>query len=244
MGAIVGTAGWSIPAKDSSFFPREGTALQRYAQVFGGVEVNSSFHRSHRPTTWEKWGDSVPEAFRFAAKLPKTITHQAKLVDAEALTEQFLEETSPLGRKLAVLLVQLPPKLAFDPEVAKRFFSDLRARSDAAIACEPRNLSWFDDDADGLLAHLRVARVAADPARCAAAGWRGLAYWRLHGSPVMYRSSYADEALERYAEQVQAALADAPSAWCMFDNTASSQATGNALALAARLKRKSAMVGA
>lgn len=239
MDAVIGTAGWSIAASEVSSFPAEGTALERYARVFRGVEINSSFHRPHRSATWAKWAASVPDDFRFAVKMPKTITHQAKLVDAAALSAQFAEDVKPLGEKLAVLLVQLPPKLGFDARVAERFFTEVRGMSEAEIACEPRNAGWFEEEADALLERLRVARVAADPALSAAAaasgGWRGLAYWRLHGSPVMYRSSYGDEALDRYAANISAARAAGADAWCMFDNTASSEATGNALSLTARL---------
>jgi uncharacterized protein YecE (DUF72 family) len=207
--------------------------------VFGAVEVNSSFHRSHRPATWAKWADSVPEQFRFAVKIPKTITHQAKLVDVDTLVASFAGEVQELGGKLSVLLVQLPPKLALDGEVARRFFDTLRNAIDAEIACEPRNASWFEEDADAMLKALRVARVAADPAISPAAGspggWRGLSYWRLHGSPQMYRSSYSDEVIGMYAAQVREAIGDGHEAWCMFDNTAASEATGNALSLSAKL---------
>ena len=99
--------------------------------------------------------------------------------------------------------------------------------------CEPRHPSWFDAEVDAFLSERRVARVAADPVRCEGAGepggWRGLSYWRLHGSPVMYRSSYADR-IRRYAAQLTAA-AERGDAWCVFDNTASSAAAGDALAL-------------
>ena len=129
--------------------------------------------------------------------------------------------------KLGVLLVQLPPKLEFDAEVAARFFEDLARRSPAAIACEPRHTSWFDQTAGELLAALRVARVAADPARCEGAGepggWRGLSYWRLHGSPVIYRSSYADR-IDVYADALRAEAKAGRDTWCIFDNTASSAA--------------------
>jgi uncharacterized protein YecE (DUF72 family) len=241
MGERIGTAGWSIARNDAEAFPTTGTALERYSRVFSGVEVNSSFHRSHRPSTWAKWAQSVPEQFRFAVKIPKTITHQAKLVDVAAPVASFAEEVQQLGSKLAVLLVQLPPKLALDAEVAKRFFAMLRATIGAEIACEPRHASWFEDDADALLKDLRVARVAADPALGPAAaapgGWPGLSYWRLHGSPDMYRSSYSDEAIEMYAARIREAADEGHEAWCMFDNTAASQATGNALSLMAKLRR-------
>lgn len=181
----------------------------------------------------------MPDRFRFSVKLPKTITHQAKLVGTAGLIAQFAREMEPLGRKLGVLLVQLPPKLSFDAEVTERFFTGLREAIDTQIACEPRNASWFDDRADDLLERLCVARVAADPALCPAAadpgGWRGLNYWRLHGSPAMYRSPYSKAALDHYARQMRAAIDGGRDAWCIFDNTAASAATGNALTLMAML---------
>jgi uncharacterized protein YecE (DUF72 family) len=129
-------------------------------------------------------------------------------------------------------LVQLPPSLAFDPLIARRFFTAARSRFGAHIACEPRHPSWFYSGADALLAEHQVARVAADPARITAAaepgGWSELAYWRLHGSPQVYRSSYADRIAD-YARTIDAHSAS--ERWCIFDNTASGAALGDALAL-------------
>ena len=238
----IGTAGWTIPRGNADAFPVEGSALIRYAARFAAAEINSSFHRSHRASTWARWGELVPPDFRFSAKLPKAITHQAKLVECEPLLDGFLEEAAGLAGKLAVLLVQLPPRLAFDAAVAGRFFDSLAARTNAtctkiAIACEPRHPSWFAPEMHLWLAERRIARVGADPSVVPEAarpgGWPGLAYWRLHGSPLMYRSSYEDR-LARYAEAI---LAGGDEVWCMFDNTASSAATGDALALEAMVRR-------
>ena len=239
MTTTIGTAGWSIAADSADAFPAEGTSLERYSSVFRGVEINSSFHRSHRASTWARWAASVPEAFRFAVKVPKTISHQKKLVDCEALAEAFVDEAGALGEKLAILLLQLPPKLAFDAGLAEAFLAHLKTLSPARIACEPRHPSWFEPEADALLERLEVARVAADPSVVPAAaepgGWHGLAYWRLHGSPVMYRSAYGAERLEGYAKAIAAAAAGGAETWCMFDNTASSAATADALALTGML---------
>lgn len=228
----IGTAGWTIPRINADAFPSEGSALERYAARLSAVEINSSFHRPHRASTWARWAESVPAHFRFSAKLPKTVTHQAKLVECERLLDAFVGEVAGLGERLAVLLVQLPPKLAFDVEIAGRFFEALAARASSVIACEPRHASWFAPDVGEWLAARRVARVGADPAVVPEAalpgGWAGLAYWRLHGSPVMYRSSYEDR-LASYAQGIRAAAVE--NVWCIFDNTASSAATGDALAL-------------
>ena len=233
----IGTAGWSIPRQVAEEFPCEGSALSRYSARFGAVEINSSFHRAHRQSTWQRWHDSVPAGFRFSVKLPKLITHQLKLVDCGPAVVAFLDQLTPLGNKLAVLLVQLPPKLALDEGAAAAFFEDLTARTEAAIACEPRHASWFTPRADALLDRLSVARVAADPAICDSAAAPGgsarLQYWRLHGSPAIYRSSYHDR-IESIASKLNASPAE--DRWCIFDNTASSAAAGDALELMQRLE--------
>jgi uncharacterized protein YecE (DUF72 family) len=232
----IGTAGWTIPSAAAEAFPEEGTGLERYCARFACAEINSSFHRPHRAARGERWAASVPHGFRFSAKLSKAITHSRKLVDSGELLAAQLEEMRLLGHKLGVILVQLPPSLAFDAALAGRFFGELRERWEAAVACEPRHPSWFEADADALLVALRIARVAADPALAEAAGspggWRGLSYYRLHGSPVRYRSSYDDGRLEAYAERLAAERGQGREPWCIFDNTASSAATGDALKLA------------
>ena len=230
----IGTAGWTIPAASASSFPREGSSLERYAARFDCAEINSSFHRSHRPGTWQRWASSVPDGFRFSAKLPREITHQRRLADCSAALASALAEMEGLGDRLEILLVQLPPSLVFELSAAGAFFAELRARWSRGIACEPRHPSWFEPGPEALLTDRRVARVAADPARVPVAaepgGWRGLAYYRLHGSPRTYRSSYDDGRLEDYAGRL---AAEAGPAWCIFDNTASGAATADALKLKA-----------
>lgn len=61
-----------------------------------------------------------------------------------------------------------------------------------------------------------------------------VAYFRLHGSPVMYHSSYGDDSLARLAARMRVLAARAP-VWCVFDNTARGAATLNGLDLIAKL---------
>ena len=105
----VGTAGWAIPTAVANRFPKTGTALSRYAERFNAVEINSTFRRLHRRSTFETWAASVPAGFKFAIKLRKTITHDLKLLGAQGELEAFAAETSALGARLGPLLVQLPP---------------------------------------------------------------------------------------------------------------------------------------
>jgi uncharacterized protein YecE (DUF72 family) len=228
----VGTAGWTIPSAVRERVGGEGTHLQRYASRFDCAEINSTFYRPHRPSTYARWAASVPEEFRFALKLPKEITHARRFVEVDDLVERFLAETSALGEKRGVLLVQLPPSFAFEEALAERFFAMMRELYVGGIACEPRHATWFSAGAAALLCRFETVRVAADPAVVPEAGvpggWDGFAYYRLHGAPRTYYSSYDDASLRELARRVGGEMRPA---WCIFDNTALGAATANALDL-------------
>src|SRR6266566_4538867 len=235
----LGTAGWNIRREHSQRFSGAGTHLQRYSAVFNSVEINSCFYRPHRFTTYERWAASVPENFRFAVKLPKAITHEARLVDAAPALERFLGETSGLGTKRGPVLIQLPPSFAFDPGPADSFFTELRERHEGDVVFEPRHETWFTDEVELLLREHRIARVAADPACVPAAaepgGYDPLLYLRLHGSPRAYYSAYSTATLESVARFVEDKATRGISTWCIFDNTALGAATGDALTVQAHL---------
>jgi uncharacterized protein YecE (DUF72 family) len=235
----LGVAGWNIRREHSARFASVGTHLQRYAALFNAVEINSCFYRPHRFTTYERWASSVPENFRFAVKLPKVITHESRLVGASAALEQFLSETSGLGVKRGPILVQLPPSFAFDASVAVSFFAKLRGRFEGDVVFEPRHETWFTVEVESMLRDHRVARVAADPARVAAAaepgGYDRVVYLRLHGSPRMYYSAYSPDVLDGVVQIIEAKAAQGIPTWCIFDNTALGAATTDALAVKSQL---------
>ncbi|HJU07781.1 MAG TPA: DUF72 domain-containing protein [Rhodanobacteraceae bacterium] len=236
---LIGCAGWSIASRNAVHFPEEGSHLERYARVFDAVEIDSSFYRPHQHKTYARWAASTPRDFRFAVKMPKTISHQKRLRDCAAELGAFLEQAGGLGDKLGVLLLQLPPGFAFEPKIVSAFFDLLRSNCATQVACEPRHASWFDAAADRLLRDFGVARVGADPARVprasAPAGDHRLEYLRLHGSPRMYRDAYSDAALQRIAARLTRRSALTRERWCIFDNTAEGHAIGNALELKALL---------
>jgi len=236
---FVGTAAWSIRTEQADAFPTEGSQLQRYAARMNCVEINSSFYRSHRPQTYEKWADSTPAGFRFAVKLPKQITHEHRLEDAGDLLARFVGEAGALHAKWAVLLVQLPPSLTLDQRLAGRFFEQVHVVFDGAVVCEPRHKTWFTPAAQRFLLDQRVSRAAVDPAPWAGSsepgGWlERVCYFRWHGSPRMYWSAYDEAWLRARAGEIRA-LPDGAQRWCIFDNTAAGAALQNARELQALL---------
>ena len=224
----IGTAGWSLPAK-----PMEsGTHLRHYARSLSCAEINSTFYRAHRASTWARWVAETPPDFRFSLKAPKTITHEAKLLNTESLLRAFLEQIEFIREKAGPLLFQLPPSLAFDPPLAEDFLALLRTLYRDEAVLEPRHATWFTPAANALLKNHKFARVAADPPKGSPeaadpGGDMSLVYYRLHGSPRMYYSSYDDEFLRSLAAKVE----PHQNAWIIFDNTAHFHAWSNALRL-------------
>lgn len=239
----IGTAGWTIPKQHTSLFPTEGSHLERYARSFNCVEVNSSFHRPHMPKIWQRWAESTPPDFKFAVKMPKAITHEAKLLNAGALLQAFLEQVHGMGEKLGPLLIQLPPKLAFDEGVAHEFFTTFRELHASAAVLEPRHVSWFTPTVERFLRGFEISRVAADPAKGSTlasrpGGWQALRYYRLHGAPRTYYSDYSGDFLEDFATSLRDETpAITKEIWVVFDNTALGHATANALELTRLIHR-------
>lgn len=234
--SYVGTAGWNIPRVHGERFAADGSQLQRYASRLNAAEINTSFYRPHAAATYERWAAAVPPTFRFSVKIPKLITHERALTRAREALTRFLAEIAGLGPALGPLLVQLPPSFAFEPRRVGRFFDLLRSLHDGPVVCEPRHATWTTTAATRVLDSFRIARVAADPPRAsgleAPGGWPGLVYYRWHGSPRPYFSPYDPAALDQLAAAIRATTVDA---WCIFDNTGSGSAAGNALDLRSRL---------
>lgn len=234
----IGTAGWSIPRAAAFRFDSAGTHLERYSRIFRCAEINSSFHRPHAAATYAKWRDSTPPSFRFAVKMPRTITHELKLQDPRDPLVTFLTQTDGLAEKRGPILVQLPPSLSFDASVVTRFLDVVRTVYKGTMVCEPRHVTWFSPVVGSLLDRYEISRVAADPPpvpdATAPAGWPRLAYLRLHGSPRTYWSRYDEHDIATLAASVRN-IATAAEVWCVFDNTASGAAIENAWELRERL---------
>ena len=231
----IGCAGWSISSRLAARFGAGDSQLARYATRFDCVEINSSFYRPHQAKTYARWAATVPDDFRFSVKVPKAMTHEARLRGCREALFRFAGEVAGLDGKLGGLLVQLPPSLAYDARIADGFFAAVRDHFGAAVACEPRHASWYEPQVDELWTRYEIARVAADPPRPEAAaspggdgGWR---YWRWHGSPRIYYDAYDDERLRRIADTLRVQATRKRPAWCIFDNTALGHATDDALRL-------------
>jgi uncharacterized protein YecE (DUF72 family) len=159
----VGTSGYNYPEWKGSFYPADLAAakmLPYYAARFPTVEINYTFYRIPTEKLLAGWTAQVPTDFRFTLKAPRRITHDAKLVGCEDLTETFCRVAGSLGDQLGALLFQLPPSLKKDLPRLDAFLDSLPPGAPAAF--EFRHPSWFDDEVFARLKEKGKALCVAD----------------------------------------------------------------------------------
>ncbi len=221
----IGTAGWSLPKE----IERGEALLQEYAKRLNVVEINRTFYKLPRASTFARWAQMTPQEFRFILKLHRSFTHINRL-KTDGL-EEFCVAIAPIKEKLLALLVQLPPSLEYRADRAEKFFRTLVTVCSTQIVCEPRHRSWVESEE--LFRELHIARVAADPPRYEIdkepGGWQAFCYYRLHGSPKIYYSAYGEPFLFSLAQKLRASKALVKVV--IFDNTTKGAAFFNALQL-------------
>jgi len=142
--------------------------LKQYSSVFGTVEGNSTFYALPSLETAQRWADSVVRGFQFSLKVPRVISHDKRLRDAEKELKAFVEVADILdvARCLGPSFLQLPPD--FSPEsrsVLEKFLRELPTYLPWAL--EVRHFDWYDAGPverwlDKLLTELRIDKVLFD----------------------------------------------------------------------------------
>jgi uncharacterized protein YecE (DUF72 family) len=229
----IGTSGWSYAEWRGGFYPRGLAAkdwLARYATEFSTVELNASFYRLPAPEQFAKWATQVPDAFLFAVKAPRLITHLHRLQHCAKPLADFLDAARALGGKLGPVLYQLPPTLTHDAGLLDAFTAALPRKISSVI--EFRHDSWFRDETFAILEKNRVSLCVSDfpgsaaPLRVTAPP----AYLRFHGGK-RYRENYADTFLQPLADHLHAWREDGIPSFVFFNNTAGARAPANARTL-------------
>ena len=164
-GAIrIGTQGWNYTAWSGPFYPPETRApdfLTIYSRAFDTVEVDSSFYSAPSLTTVQAWASHVPPRFVFALKLPQEITHERRLRDVAAPTQEFFERIRGLGPHLGPVLAQFGPDFGPGELPALAAFLPLLPR-DVRVAIEFRHRGWIHDGVLALLGEHNIALALTD----------------------------------------------------------------------------------
>ena len=238
--AYIGTSGWNYKSWRNDFYcdTPQKQWLRFCAEHFSSIEVNSTFYRLQEKSTFKKWRDQTPEGFSFAIKGHRYVTHNKKLLDVEQSVIRCRESASPLGKRLAAVVWQLPAFLKKDIERLEKFVKNLQRWKSTRHAIEFRDKSWFDDEVADCLERHAVAICMSD-----APDWpmwdrvtTDVVYIRLHGHTRKYASSYSKPALGKWATRTQRWLEENRAVHVYFDNDAEGAAPRNALTLLEMLR--------
>jgi uncharacterized protein YecE (DUF72 family) len=234
----IGTSGWSYAGWKGKFYPADLPArsfLSYYTSIFDCVELNASFYNLPRETTAEKWKQETPEQFFICPKISRFLTHIKRLKEYEEPLLRFFTVFDHLRDKLGPVLVQLPPSLKFEEEIARPFFTHLKKQyGDYRFALEGRHVSWLEQEALDLLKEFNIAFVISQSGGFfpyAEHVTANFIYVRFHGPESLFSSNYSYQYLKAFSIKIKAWLADGNDVWCFFNNDVYAYAPANAQTL-------------
>jgi uncharacterized protein YecE (DUF72 family) len=203
----IGCSGWNYKSWRGEIYPPGLPTqrwLERYAELFGTVEVNTTFYRLISRDAVQRWVQQTPQDFSFAVKGSRYLTHVKRLTNMREGLARFYERLEPLieAKRLGPVLWQLPETFHRDEE---RLAGALAALPAGRQAFEFRHPSWFVPEIYALLREHDAALVIGDhPNRPfqtygAPAGWR---YVRFHHGTRGRRGNYSNSELEEWAKRL------------------------------------------
>jgi uncharacterized protein YecE (DUF72 family) len=243
----VGCSGWQYRDWRDVLYPKglpQSRWLERYAEEYDTVEVNSTFYRLASRDAVERWVEQTPEDFLFSLKASRYLIHMKKLRDIEQGIERFYERIEPLARtpKMGPVLWQLPEWFKRDDLTLA---AALAALPSGRHCFEFRHPSWFCDDVYDLLRRRDVALAIGDsPQR----PWQPFVlttdwtFVRFHHGRRGRRGNYSETELREWADRLADAAREA-SVLAYFNNDWEGFAVRNARSLRAMLARAGATVG-
>jgi uncharacterized protein YecE (DUF72 family) len=232
----IGTSGWSYDHWTDVLYATglpPARRLLRYAEVFDTVELNASFYRWPKDSTFAGWRDQLPEGFTMSVKAHRGLTHYRRLASPGPWIERFERCWQLLGDRHGVLLVQLHPEQRRDDARLESFLQSVPAS--IRVAVELRHPSWDDPAVYAVLENHRAAYVVMSGGglACIPRATTDLVYVRMHGpEPAsMYTGSYTPEDLRRWADRVINWDREGRDVWMYFNNDLGGHAVRNALSL-------------
>nr|WP_205752875.1 DUF72 domain-containing protein [Cryptosporangium phraense] len=229
----IGTSGWSYDHWDGVLYP-PGTPtrdrLAHYVRKFGTVELNASFYRWPKATTFAGWRQRLPDGFLLTVKAPRGLTHARRLHEPEQWIGRITEGVHELGDRRGVLLVQTHPAHTRDDARLEYFLS--RVPSWLRVAMEFRHPSWHEEPVFDLLERHGAAYCVMSGAGlpCILRATAPFVYVRLHGPDHhrLYAGSYSDDDLRWWAARMREWQTSGREVFAYFNNDGFGHAVRNA----------------
>jgi uncharacterized protein YecE (DUF72 family) len=227
----IGCSGFHYKEWKEFFYPPklpQSKWFDHYAQQFNTLELNVTFYRFPQLKFLENWYNKSPEGFSFSAKVPRLITHYKQFKETTSMTNDFYN-TIRLGlrEKLGSVLFQLPPQLQYSDEALEKIISNINPEFTNVV--EFRHPSWWKKKIYKQLQQNNIIFCGHSYPKLPedVVVNNKVAYYRFHGVPVLYKSSYSNKFLKEVAETLQASKSKTN--FIYFNNTWGTSAINNAL---------------
>ncbi|HEY3402255.1 MAG TPA: DUF72 domain-containing protein [Ohtaekwangia sp.] len=234
----IGTSGWSYKDWKGIYYPKNLKStewLTFYSETFNITEINTSFYHLPKKQTVEGWVNKVPDDFLFCPKISRYLTHMKKLHEPEESLERFFDVFEPMQKKMGPVLIQLPPSLKFNPEVADHFFNLLKSTYHPyTFALEVRHNTWMTKESIDLMSLYHIAFVISQSGHGFPYAEHITAkdiYIRFHGPGKLYASLYSEEEMQKYANLFRSWQKEGHTLWIFFNNDFYGYAIKNGLQL-------------
>jgi uncharacterized protein YecE (DUF72 family) len=241
----IGIGGWTYPPWRGTFYPDklpQSKELEYASRALSTIEINATFYSRQSLKSWEKWGATAPDGFRFAIKGSRFCVTRPRLADAgEGLKNFFAQGFAALGDKLGPAMWQFASRRKFDYDDIAAFI-DLLPRELEGVplrhAIEPRHESFRNEKFFDLCRARNIAIVLedADEFPTIEADTADFAYARLQRMSEEIATGYADEALNGFAAQASKWRSGGRDVYIFMINGAKVRAPAAALALQERLR--------
>lgn len=224
----VGTSGVVVPVGKQALPPAfaDKSRLNYYSTVFNSVEINSTFKKTPRPVTIEKWVNDVTDHFRFTVKVSREITHAKPLIVNIDSIDELVKGICNFGLKQGCLLIQFPRSVTVErmnevQEILQQFeHSGKEHRWRKAV--EFRHESWNNQSVVEMLVGCNASLVLHDmPLSCSLhlKFNASFYYFRFHGPKGDYRGGYDTDFLQRQANRFIDLLNNGNDVYAYFNNT-------------------------
>ncbi len=208
--------------------------MQQYLRYFYTAEINSTFYALPQRGFIRHLSQIESPRVFFSAKLPRAITHDARLVlqgeDAQVI-HRFFDLMRPLADRLACLLIQLPPWPRTKMGDLEQFLSSLDETFRYAI--EFRHHSWLVPEVRKVIEAYNIAQVVVDepllPVDLTVTTDFAYVRWHGHGTRIWYDYRYSTEELQQWVPRFNALLDQVGTVLGYFNNHFEGNAAVNAL---------------
>jgi uncharacterized protein YecE (DUF72 family) len=230
----IGCSGFSYKHWKSRFYPEGLSAkkwLEYYCEHFNTVELNVTFYRLPKVEVFRSWFDRSPDEFKFTVKVPRLITHYKRFKNITTEISDFYRLVSKgLGKKLGSILFQLHPKFEYTPEHLSLLLKHLDPAFTNVI--EFRHPSWWQKSVYSALkkANITFCSISYPNLPTEVVKTSTVIYYRFHGVPQLYLSSYNEQELQEIADHINS-LRGVHEVYAYFNNDIDVHAISNGKSL-------------